>query len=293
MKQKTTKYRHSLKIGLVGAGAVGVPLALLLRHKGFNIHAVVSRTSRAAAALAAKVQCAAAGSDFTLLTDCHLIFITVPDSQISAVAAKLQKVHFQNRKVIVIHTSGTHTSLSLAKLKESDSTRVYMASMHPMQTFPRKMNWTKNTLENHFENIYFGIEGDSAAYPVMTEIILTLGGRCLKITAAQKTLYHMGGVFCSNFLIVLLYISEKIYAKMGLKKNEPIDVLLPIIIQTLNNAKVKGVAASLTGPAERNDVRVIENHLRTLKKFYPKYAKAYRELTGICYEIVRANKRPR
>lgn len=292
MKNKVTKYRHSLKIGLVGVGAVGVPLALLLRQKGFNFNAVVSRTSRNALKLAAKIQCAAAGSDFNLLTQCNLILITVPDSQIQTVVTKLQRVCFQDRKVIVIHTSGTQAAASLAKLKAADSSKIHIASMHPMQTFPRTMKWTKNTLDNHFKNIYFGIEGDSFASSVMTRIVIKLGGRCLKITDEQKAQYHLGGVFCSNFLVALLYISQNIYAQIGLKKKTSVDILLPIIAQTLKNVALNGVDASLTGPAERNDVRVIKNHLHALKKSNQKYLNVYRELTKVCYLIAKNNKKP-
>lgn len=266
-------------------------MALQLRQKGFNFHAVVSRTSRTARKLAAKIQCASAGSDFNLLTDCNLILITVPDSQIQTVVTKLQRVYFQDREVIVIHTSGTQASSSLAKLKQNNKTsRIYTASMHPMQTFPTKMIWNKESLENQFKNIYFGIEGEATTYPVITRLIRNLGGRCLKISSEQKALYHMGGVFSSNFLIALLYISKNMYAHIGLKEKKSVDILLPIITQTLNNVKNNDIVSSMTGPASRGDRAVILNHIKMLHSIGSNHLKLYKELTRVCMEIAKTRK---
>lgn len=289
MKIKQRPHLHSLSIGLIGAGALGNALAQRLSDKGFTVSAIVSRTSRSARLLASKTKCKIAGIDFSLLRECNFIIITVPDSQIRHVGKKLQNISFRHPETTVVHTSGTLTSSTLGKLKQNKRHNIYVASMHPMQSFPKKKLWNKETLAKHFRNIYFGIEGDDAALRIIKKIVSTIGGRTVIIPKEKKALYHMGGVFSSNFLVALLYSTRNMYAQIGLDENQTFDILFPIVKQTLENVKTDGVAVSLTGPALRKDRAVIQSHLRELESLGSNYQKIYRELTSICY-IVAASK---
>ena len=274
-----------VNIGLIGAGSLGSALALRMHQRGLKINAIVSKTGSRAETLSEKVQCRSAGTNIELLKDSNVIFIAVPDSQIPDVAERLLPISYRAKTVTFAHTSGTLTSSAFQRLKEINTSKMYIASVHPMQTFPRKIVWNKERLANHFENIYFGVEGEAAALKNIGKIIKQIGGQCVRIPKKFKALYHMGGVFSSNFLLAILHMSKNLYAHADINEANTIKILMPIIIQTLKNMKDFGIDAALTGPASRNDSVIIKRHLNQLAQFEPKYRKVYRDLTKICYQI--------
>jgi predicted short-subunit dehydrogenase-like oxidoreductase (DUF2520 family) len=91
-------------------------------------------------------------------------------------------------------------------------------------------------------------------------------------------LHHICCVFASNYLTAHLSQIEKISqniigrdgSKKGLKNGfnnrNFFSIYKPLIEQTLANIKKKGIASSLTGPIERNDIMTVRLHLDTLSK---------------------------
>ena len=275
----------ALKIGLVGSGALGSALAQRLHQRRFKIIAVVSRNTRTAQHIAAKINCPHSGSDVSLLRNCNFIIIAVPDAQISRVATKISDKSLVSRNTILVHTSGALNANILLTVKSSGRSKFSVAALHPMQTFPADVKWNNQTLDNYFNNIYFGIDGDKRALPVLKNVARAIGAGAFIIPGKMKALYHAGGVMTSNFMIALMFLAQKIYSHAGLDERQSEQLLQPIMLQTLHNIFKFGVVSSLTGPAARNDQTIIKKHLKDLKVFGTDFQNVYKDLTRICYMI--------
>jgi predicted short-subunit dehydrogenase-like oxidoreductase (DUF2520 family) len=70
----------------------------------------------------------------------------------------------------------------------------------------------------------------------------------------------------SNYLIGLIYAASKIIKQIGGDEKNTYKIYEPIIKNTLENVERQGIVKSLTGPIERNDVVIIEKHIKELRK---------------------------
>jgi predicted short-subunit dehydrogenase-like oxidoreductase (DUF2520 family) len=248
---------------------------------------VVSRNTRAARRLAAKINCPRAGSDLSLLGDCNFIILAVPDSQIVRVAQQIVDRSFHSSEAILVHTSGALNAKVMSAAKNRNRPSLSLAAMHPMQTFPAGIKWDHQALDDYFNHIYFGIDGENRALPVVRKIANTIGAGAFTIPDTMKGLYHAGGVVASNFMIALMYMAYKIYGHAGLNERQSRNLLHPIMAQTLNNIFRHGALPSLTGPAARNDRAIIKKHIQDLKVLGTDFQNAYKDLTAICYMIAK------
>ena len=85
--------------------------------------------------------------------------------------------------------------------------------------------------------------------------------KVIKINTEQRKRLHIAAVFSCNFTNYLFSISEEILTK----GNSEFNLLLPIIKQTVEKLNNNKPSAVQTGPAKRGDIKVIQNHLNSLK----------------------------
>src|SRR5690606_4496869 len=71
--------------------------------------------------------------------------------------------------------------------------------------------------------------------------------------------------WASNYLFVLLDAASRTGSTAGLQQSQLLTTLMPIIEQTLANAKEMGTAIGLTGPASRGDIDTIQKHLHLME----------------------------
>jgi predicted short-subunit dehydrogenase-like oxidoreductase (DUF2520 family) len=113
-----------------------------------------------------------------------------------------------------------------------------------------------------------------------TAAVLFRGSRfsIVRIMRNRKTLYHLIGVFSSNFLVGLLYAVRILGRK--LKGNEEIldGAVVSIMRETLENVNRYGLENSLSGPLQRGDTGTVKKHLHTLK-YDPTLLAMYRILS--------------
>lgn len=290
MKSASNRLTSELVIGVVGSGALGNALAQRLQRKFFKINAIVSRNTRSARRLARKINCPHSGGDLSILRNCNFIIITVPSPEISRVAKKILDGSFYGKNAILVHTSGAWDSKILTAVQRSGHQAFSVAAMHPMQTFPAVIKWNDRSLENYFNNVFFGVDGSGQAVAVTRRVARTIGAGSFMIPGKMKGLYHAGGVFASNFMVALMFMAQKIYKHAGLSDRQSRDLLYPIMRQTLNNIFQFGSAASLTGPAARNERTIIKKHLKDLKIFGSDFENVYKDLTRICFMIAKNKK---
>lgn len=260
------------KIGFIGAGKVGVGLGAYFVSKGLNVSGYLSR-SLESSENAAEITNSYAFSDTLHLADgCDIIFITTPDDSIGGVWNELVK--FNIRGKIICHTSG---SLSSAVFENAAQYGAFVYSIHPMYAFANK-----NGAVMGLENACFSIEGDKACLQDLRKLISELGNKTLIIKTDKKVLYHISNVMASNLVLALLSIASDCIEESGVKGEDSIQALMPLINGNINNICEKGFVNSLTGPIERNDILTLNKHLEALpKKFGKIYAELSLQLTNI------------
>ncbi len=270
-------------ISIIGAGRLGTALGAALSKKGFRIKALSCRTSRSAEesrkvigggkASADNIQTARAGD---------IIFLCLPDEEISKVIKELDGANIRWADKFVFHCSGLLSSEILDPLKVKGA---LTASIHPIQSFA-----DKRTPPEQFENIYFGVEGERKALKTSQKIITKLGGRSFIIKAENKALYHIACSIASNFLVVLLDMASSLLHQVGLQEEQAFQILLPLAKGTLHNVKKFNTRSSLTGPVMRGDRESIERHLEALRKS-PLYHETYTQLALQALEMAKKEKK--
>lgn len=243
------------KIGIIGAGKFAFSFAPALFKNNFKIESIISRSLQSARTLAVKVSAKNYSNKISNLSiECNLVFICVPDDQIKKVAIKISKLKLQFEKIIFIHTSGAKTSEELSSLKIKGA---QTASFHLMQTFPSKK-------QTEILNTFTAIECSNIS--LQNELIhfaKSLKLTAIILSASDKMLYHLGGVFAANFLSANFLSAENIFpAKL---KKQSAKILKPIAEATLRNIIKHSAAESISGPIDRGDVETIKSHVRALK----------------------------
>ena len=231
---------------VIGAGNLGANLIHALDGSDFIFKYIYKRSKFAR--FSPHVE-----NDLGKLIACSdIVVISVRESQIGEVARELALGHDLSGKVF-FHTSNSLTSEELMPLKERGG---IIASFSPLQTFPDFALDKKI-----FDGVYFLSEGDRIAVEAADRISGYLNAENLHVDAVTKIFFHIGAVISSNFLNSLLR-----FADIQIKKGGGYDyrILLPLVRRTLANIEKKGLGDALTGPARRNESKLIENHLELL-----------------------------
>ncbi|MFA6542144.1 MAG: DUF2520 domain-containing protein [Bacteroidota bacterium] len=243
-------------ITLIGAGAVGLSIALGLFSHGIGLSGIYSAGGVSAKKLGKKVRMNRCGKISELTTVGEVVILAVPDSQIRIVADHLAQSVSSLQGRVVVHLSGALNSSELEVLRKK---KAAVGSFHPMQTFPRSHPAS-------FAGVWCAAEGDAGALRVMKQLSKILGANVFEISKKEKVLYHTAGVFASNYLVVLMAAVNEIASGLRLPQSDIWKVYLPIMRQTLNNVVSTTPRRALTGPIVRGDLVTVKNHLNALSK---------------------------
>jgi len=268
-----------MKIGIIGAGKVGIALGHVLQNKGFAVVAVASRREES---LELARNYIPGRSLYTkrvsdVVREADVIAVTTQDREIHAVAREIfRKVEKLDRKLF-FHTSGAHPATELSPLEQKGA---ILGSLHPLQTFP-----DVNSGIVALPGTYIFIEGDEKAIPVLDLLASTVGFKAVRIESKNKVLYHLSAVFVCNLLTALMETGEGIVNRIG------IDLVpfFPIIETTLRNIEKKGPLLSLTGPVVRGDAGTVASHLEAIRGMEPQES-VYRMLSLVALEMAKERK---
>lgn len=259
-------------ISIIGPGKLGVALAKLARSAGYRVTAVAGRDRGRA-----QVAAAAIGPETQALTPVEaastsdLIFLTVSDSAIRAVAEDLAAAAAISDGSILVHCSGALTSEILASVQEDR--QVAVASFHPLQTFP-----TVARAEADLPGSSCFLEGDARALEVLEVFGAEIGTQCVRIETRAKVLYHAGAVIACNYLCALMDAALSATEAAGVERTTAWPALQPLIQSTFENIGLLGPAAALTGPIQRGDGETVALHLRAIEESAPELGTLYRAL---------------
>lgn len=185
------------------------------------------------------------------------VILAVPDDTLTEIAITLAGHGEAPRGGSAFHLSGALGTDPLAPLHARGYS---VGTLHPFQTVANPI-----TGADLLPGSYFTISGEPQALVAARRILNALGSPWLTIPVSQRPLYHVAGVFASNYLVAILSAACRHLISAGVPEEEALDVVLPLVKGTLQNLEDLGAPQALTGPVARGDVETVHLHLRMLE----------------------------
>jgi predicted short-subunit dehydrogenase-like oxidoreductase (DUF2520 family) len=231
-----------IKVVLLGAGNVAIHLA-----KAFSIARNIdfvqrySRNNKNQKYFNSKIPVT---NDVQNLAKADVYTVAINDDSISEFSKTLSL-----NEGLILHTSG---SIPLTAL----TNKLRRGVFYPLQSFSKNQ-------ELDFKNIPVAIETEfESDKELLNNLACSISNNVYNINSKQREKLHMAAVFANNFSNYMFTIAKNICDE----NNFSFDILKPLIIETANKLKYLDPEQAQTGPATRNDKKVIEKHLSQLKK---------------------------
>jgi predicted short-subunit dehydrogenase-like oxidoreductase (DUF2520 family) len=176
---------------------------------------------------------------------------TIPSSDVTIIAVSddaIQQVsqEIDDRKGLIAHTSGAVDINAIAGKRKG--------VFYPLQSF------TKNAII-HFNEIPFCLETTHKDdFSLLENVAKSIGNKIYQIDSEQRKKLHVAAVFVNNFTNHMYTIANDICEK----NDVPFEILYPLIEETAKKVQLISPKDAQTGPAKRNDVQTIQNHLEQL-----------------------------
>ena len=245
-----------MRIGIIGAGKVGVTLGKYLTDAEIAVCGFYSRTKTSAAQAADFVKTNLYEDLKDLVRVSDTLFVTVPDGEIGNVWDCIATYDLTDK--IICHFSGSLSSNVFSGIEHTGATGV---SIHPMYAFSDKF-----TSYQQFHTACLVMEGDSEAVQSMRILFAEeLGHAVQQIRTEDKVKYHAAAAMASNDMIALLEISMRLLAECGFSNEDSLKLLCPLIQNNVKSMLEKGAVEALTGPVERGDIETVRKHLDALR----------------------------
>ncbi len=238
-------------ITIIGSGNVATAFGLSFHNIGININEIYSPNIENATILARKTNSYPI-DDLTIINpNSELYLIAITDTEIENASNSLNKLNG-----ILAHTSG---SQHLNVLNNN-----HVGIFYPLQTF------TKSKIPD-FRDIPICIEGsDSNTINLLTKLANKISNKVFYLDSVQRQYLHLTAVTVNNFTNLLYDFAH------GILEDKDIDfsLLLPLIKETAIKIQDTVPKDAQTGPARRNDISIIEKHIKLLEE-YPDYKDIY------------------
>jgi len=231
-----------IKVILLGSGNIAVHLARAF-EKSKNIE-FVQRYSRSKSNSDFFDKSIPIIHDISQLKTADIYIIAISDDAIIEFSEQLIFNHG-----LVVHTAG---NLPIEALQCTANKGV----LYPLQTFSKKQVL-------NFKNIPLCIETEKESdYILLESLAKNLSQKAYSVNYQQRIYMHIAAVFANNFSNHMFKIANDICEK----QNISFEILKPLIAETANKILNSDPGDAQTGPAKRNDRKVIENHLQQLDK---------------------------
>ena len=253
-----------LRVGVVGAGRVGAVLGAALGRAGHRVVGVsaVSEASRARAAALLPAVPVRPVEDVVAAAD--LVLLTVPDDALAGLVTGLVTTGVLRRGTLLAHTSGRY---GVGVLEPALAAGALPLALHPALTFAG----TAVDLER-LVGTAFGVTAPEPLLPVGEALVLEMGGEPVRLSEAQRPLWHAALAHGANHLTTLVASSADLLRRAGVE--EPGPVLAPLLGAALDGSLRRGDAA-LTGPVARGDAGTVAAHLEVLAAVAPEILPSY------------------
>lgn len=224
-----------MQIVLIGSGNVAFHLAKAFTEAQIPVSQIFGRNTTELQKISEQFSIP---SCTETLADADLYIISVSDSSITEVSSLIK-----NKNALVTHTSG---SVSREALNGNYRKSVF----YPLQTFSKSKNLD-------YSKIPFFIDAENEND---VEILKNLASKISKnvmLANDEKRKYiHLTAVFACNFVNHLYARAKEISDSQGI----PFDYFLPLIDETTQKIHELEPKLAQTGPAIRNDEKVLKLH---------------------------------
>ena len=261
------QHQISPRIGFIGAGRVAKALAWGLAQSKHSVVAVASRSLGSAEQLARRIEgCTAAAVAQDVVDRAELVFITVPDDAIAAVAASLK----WRDGVAVAHCSG---ATEVAVLEPAARAGAETGGFHPLQLFA-----DPDVALAGLPGCTIAIEAEGPMLAQLQQLATALGCRTIRLPPGSRVRYHVAAHYAVGFVIALLKQATDLWQSFGVEREDAIRALLPLLRGTAASVERSGLAQGLAGTYSRGDIGTMEKHLAELGRFGPDALHLYCEL---------------
>jgi predicted short-subunit dehydrogenase-like oxidoreductase (DUF2520 family) len=124
---------------------------------------------------------------------------------------------------------------------------------------------------------------DDEAFRLGERLAEAAGGRAVRVPEERKALYHAAAVFCSNYLVAVEAVAERLFRAAGLE--DPVAAFAPLARATMDSVVRAGPAAALTGPVARGDAGSVRRNLEALSSDAPDVVAAYVALADVALDL--------
>ena len=248
---------NMLSIVLMGTGNVAHHLFDAFYQKvEIKVEQVFGRSSNELAKFASKCDTTTNPKD---IIDANVYIIAISDTAIGEVSKLLK-----DKKGLVVHTSGGTSIDSICTERKG--------VFYPLQTFTKgkKVDFTNIPIciETHHKK-------DVAVLRFLAEKISKV---VYEVSSKQREKLHLAAVFVNNFTNHMYTIGSEICKKEGL----PMQLLHPLLKETVSKLVDLNPSEAQTGPAKRNDILIMQKHLDSLdnplhKKIYQLISESIKE----------------
>jgi predicted short-subunit dehydrogenase-like oxidoreductase (DUF2520 family) len=231
-----------IRVVLLGLGNVGIHLAkACINSEQIDLIQIYSRTKNHTNLLFESIPITNRIEELELA---DVYIIAIPDDAISEFSTQLKF-----KSGLVVHTSG---NVPVKALKCNANKGV----LYPVQTF------TKNK-DIDFKKIpiVFEVE-EKGDLQLLEKLSKSLSDHTYNLNGDQRKYLHVAAVFVNNFSNHMCKLGYDICNENDVS----FDLLKPLIMETASKVQLVSPMDAQTGPAIRNDKKVIENHLQLLNK---------------------------
>lgn len=225
---------------IIGSGNVAYHLAKAFVQNGISLAQIFGRNEKELDKISEELNIP---NSTTNLVEADLYIICVSDGSIGAVSKLITK-----RDSLVAHTSGSLP-------KEILEGEYKKSSFYPLQTFSK-------TKDLDYKKIPFFIETENEEdQKILTDLASKISDNVMESTHEKRKYIHLTAVFACNFVNHLFARAKEISDAQEI----PFDYFLPLINETVQKIYEIEPKSAQTGPAVRNDQRVLELHEQILK----------------------------
>ncbi len=197
------------------------------------------------------------------LEEAGLYLIAVSDNAIEEVSKLIS-----SPKALVAHTSG---SLPMEVLKGT----YRKACFYPLQTFTMHQNLD-------YRKIPFFLEAEQDSDLTMLKTLAdSISDNVMESSYEKRKYIHLTAVFACNFVNHLFARAQEIADSQEI----PFSYFLPLIHETLDKINTLPPKDAQTGPAVRNDFRVLQLHEQLLQGIPLKIYKTMNQSIKEMYEL--------
>ena len=224
-----------MQIVLIGSGNVAFHLAKAFTEAQINISQIFGRNTTELQKISEKFSIPFSTET---LADADVYIISVSDSSIAEVSSLIK-----NENALVTHTSGSVS-------REALSGNYRKSVFYPLQTFSKSKNLD-------YSKIPFFIDAENENDEEILKNLASKISKNVMLANDEKRKYiHLTAVFACNFVNHLYARAKEISDSQGI----PFDYFLPLIDETTQKIHELEPKLAQTGPAIRNDEKVLKLH---------------------------------